>query len=193
MELTDSFLTLLYNFHSVFTPPTYQTFVDLVTGWILSRPPTLRDRSQLLHWPCRAGPLVSLSSLLQSCRLVHRLLLHAPDQAGRADSPPRAHSHWAVDDTLCRKRGLTLFGAGMHYDPLISSQVLGQLGTRLGRRVSDRRQTLLGTDQGLRLTNRHAPVPQPPRADQGEKELEGNKRAEEFQQTQARSESSHPT
>ena len=28
----------------------------------------------------------------------------------------------AVDDTLCRKRGLTLYGAGMHYDPLISSR-----------------------------------------------------------------------
>src|SRR5262249_55857734 len=29
---------------------------------------------------------------------------------------------WAVDDTLCRKRGLTLYGAGMPYDPLISSR-----------------------------------------------------------------------
>jgi hypothetical protein len=29
---------------------------------------------------------------------------------------------WAVDDTLCRKRGLTLYGAGMHHDPLISSR-----------------------------------------------------------------------
>ena len=29
---------------------------------------------------------------------------------------------WAVDDTLCRKRGLTLYGKGMHYDPLISSR-----------------------------------------------------------------------
>jgi hypothetical protein len=28
----------------------------------------------------------------------------------------------AGDDTLCRKRGLTLFGAGMHHDPLISSR-----------------------------------------------------------------------
>ena len=28
----------------------------------------------------------------------------------------------AVDDTLCRKRGLTLYGAGMYYDPLISSR-----------------------------------------------------------------------
>jgi hypothetical protein len=29
---------------------------------------------------------------------------------------------WAVDDTLCRKRGLSLHGAGMHHDPLISSR-----------------------------------------------------------------------
>src|SRR5207249_761798 len=29
---------------------------------------------------------------------------------------------WAVDDTLCRKRGLTLYGGGMHHDPLISSR-----------------------------------------------------------------------
>jgi hypothetical protein len=30
----------------------------------------------------------------------------------------------AGDDTLCRKRGLTLYGAGMHHDPLISSRAL---------------------------------------------------------------------
>ena len=35
---------------------------------------------------------------------------------------PGATFFWAVDDTLCRKRGLTLYGAGMHYDPLISSR-----------------------------------------------------------------------
>ena len=29
---------------------------------------------------------------------------------------------WAVDDTLCRKRGLTLYGIHMHHDPLISSR-----------------------------------------------------------------------
>ena len=28
----------------------------------------------------------------------------------------------ALDDTLCRKRGLHLFGAGMHHDPLLSSK-----------------------------------------------------------------------
>src|SRR5260370_8337859 len=35
---------------------------------------------------------------------------------------PGALLFWAIDDTLCRKRGLTLYGAGMHHDPLISSR-----------------------------------------------------------------------
>lgn len=30
----------------------------------------------------------------------------------------------AVDDTLCRKRGLTIYGTGMHHDPLISSRAM---------------------------------------------------------------------
>src|SRR5262249_50117700 len=30
----------------------------------------------------------------------------------------------AVDDTLCRKRGLTVYGTGMHHDPLISSRAM---------------------------------------------------------------------
>jgi len=30
----------------------------------------------------------------------------------------------AADDTLCRKRGLGLFSAGMHHDPLLSSEAL---------------------------------------------------------------------
>lgn len=39
-----------------------------------------------------------------------------------ASLSPGATLYLAVDDTLCRKRGLTLFTAGMHYDPLISSR-----------------------------------------------------------------------
>ena len=37
MEITDSFLTLLQSFDPVFTAPTYQTFVVIITGWILSQ------------------------------------------------------------------------------------------------------------------------------------------------------------
>jgi hypothetical protein len=35
---------------------------------------------------------------------------------------PEGTIHLVLDDTLCTKRGLTLFGAGMHYDPLRSSK-----------------------------------------------------------------------
>ena len=102
---------------------------------------------------------------------------------------------WAVDDTLCRKRGLTLYGARHTYDLLISSLRPNpwSVGDTMGCADPDRRLPRLGTVQSFRLAHRHAPVPQPPRADQGEKESEGEKRPEEIHQTQARSESSHST
>ena len=37
-------------------------------------------------------------------------------------STPKARISLGGDDTLCRKRGLTIFGTGMHHDPLISSR-----------------------------------------------------------------------
>ena len=36
MELTPSFLLLLQHFAPVFTAPTFQTFVQIATGWLLS-------------------------------------------------------------------------------------------------------------------------------------------------------------
>ena len=35
---------------------------------------------------------------------------------------PRGIIELAVDDTLCRKRGLMVYGTGMHHDPLLSSR-----------------------------------------------------------------------
>src|SRR6478736_6423970 len=37
MELTSSFLDLLPHFAPVFTAPTYQTFLVIVAGWVLSQ------------------------------------------------------------------------------------------------------------------------------------------------------------
>ena len=122
MELTHSFVDLLQHFAPVFTTPTYMTFVAVVTGWVLSH--RHRYITEMIfssgnvgngHW-CRfhrffshaAWDLDTLSLLL--AKLVVTILL------------PGATLSWAVDDTLCRKRGLTLYGAGMHYDPLISSR-----------------------------------------------------------------------
>lgn len=122
MELTPSFLALLQHFAPVFTAPTQQTFALIVSGWLLSH--RHRYITEVIfscgqvgigHW-CRfhrffshaAWDLDIFSMVL--AKLVVTLLA------------PGATLTWAVDDTLCRKRGLTLYGAGMHYDPLISSR-----------------------------------------------------------------------
>jgi hypothetical protein len=122
MELTSSFLDLLQHFSPVFTAPTYQTFVWIVSGWVLSQ--RHRFITELIfssgnvgngHWSRfhrffshAAWDIDTFSMSL--AKLVFTILA------------PGATRFWAVDDTLCRKRGLTLYGAGMHYDPLISSR-----------------------------------------------------------------------
>jgi DDE superfamily endonuclease len=122
MELTSSMQDLLQQFAPVFTAPTYQTFVAIVAGWVLSQ--RHRFITEVIfsgghvgngHWSrfhrffSHAAWDIDTFSLLLA-RLVLTILA------------PGATLLWAVDDTLCRKRGLTLYGAGMHYDPLISSR-----------------------------------------------------------------------
>jgi SRSO17 transposase len=122
MELTPAFVSLLQLFAPAFTRPTYVTFVAIVTGWILSH--RHRYITEIIfasgnvangHWSRfhrffshAAWDLDEVALIL--AKLVFSILA------------PGATFLWAVDDTLCRKRGLTLYGAGMHYDPLISSR-----------------------------------------------------------------------
>jgi len=122
MELTRSFLPLLQSFDCVFTAPTYITFVAIATGWILSH--RHRYVTEVIfcsgnvgkgHW-CRFHRFFSHAAwdLDTLCLHLAKLIV--------AIVAPGATLSWSVDDTLCRKRGLTLYGAGMHYDPLISSR-----------------------------------------------------------------------
>ena len=122
MEITDSFLTLLQSFDPVFTAPTYQTFVVIITGWILSQ--RHRYVTEVIfssgrvgdgHWS-RFHRFFSHAAWDIDCFSMYLAKLVVTILA------PGATFFWAVDDTLCRKRGLTLYGAGMHYDPLISSR-----------------------------------------------------------------------
>jgi len=107
MELTDSLLTLLQCFDPVFTAPTYQTFVVILTGWILSQ--RHRYVTEVIFSSGRVGD--------GHWSRFHRFFSHA---AWDIDSfsmrlaklvvtilAPGATFLWAVDDTLCRKRGLT--------------------------------------------------------------------------------------
>jgi len=122
MQLTLSFVDLLQQLAPVFTAPTFQTFVQIASGWVFSQ--RHRYVTEIIfaggnvgngHWSRfhrffshAAWDLDALSLLI--AKLVVRILA------------PGATLLWAVDDTLCRKRGLTLYGAGMHHDPLISSR-----------------------------------------------------------------------
>ena len=107
MELTKSFLDQLSVFCLVFTAPTFQTFVQICSGWVLSH--RHRFITDVIfsggnvangHWSRfhrffsdAAWDLDTLNMLL--ARLVVRILC------------PTGIILLAVDDTLCRKRGLT--------------------------------------------------------------------------------------
>src|SRR3954454_15104017 len=122
MELTPSFVALLQVFSSAFTAPTFRTFSWIVTGWILSH--RHRYITEVIFSCGKVG-------IGHWCRF-HRFFSHAAwdlDEFSMALAKlvvtilaPGATLLWAADDTLYRKRGLTLYGAGMHYDPLISSR-----------------------------------------------------------------------
>ena len=122
MQLTPTFRSLLLQFRSVFTAPTFATFLTIATGWCLS----FRHRY--------------VTELIQSAGAVHRghhsryhrffsnaawsiddLYESLARDAVRMFFP-EGTIELGVDDTLCRRRGLTIFGTGMHHDPLNSSR-----------------------------------------------------------------------
>jgi hypothetical protein len=125
MELTTTFMALLEGFIPVFTAPSYATFRLLMTGWILS----VRHRY--------VTDLIISSDSVGNGHFsdYHRFFSHAKWEIDNLWKHlarllihhfvgPDAVIMLAGDDTLCRKRGLGLFGAGMHHDPLISSRAM---------------------------------------------------------------------
>jgi len=123
MELTATFMALLDGFQAVFTAPSFATFRLLMTGWILS----VRHRY--------VTDLIVSSDSVGNGHFsdYHRFFSHAAwdiDHLWRylasliiktligKDAPIVL----AGDDTLCRKRGLGIFGTGMHHDALSSSK-----------------------------------------------------------------------
>ena len=123
MELTATFMALLDGFQPVFTAPSFATFRLLMTGWILS----VRHRY--------VTDLIVSSDSVGNGHFsdYHRFFSHA---AWNIDHLWKylasliiktligkdASIVLAGDDTLCRKRGLGIFGTGMHHDALSSSK-----------------------------------------------------------------------
>jgi DDE superfamily endonuclease len=123
-NLTKNFQTLLFAFQGNFTQPSFPLFCAVMTGWALS----IRHRyiTELIyasdrlddgHWS-RYHRFFSRNawSLDSVCLTLISLLIDAFASTGIIAL--------ALDDTLCRKRGLNLYGAGMHHDPLISSKAV---------------------------------------------------------------------
>jgi hypothetical protein len=124
MQLTPTFLPLLLEFAGNFTPASHVSFVALMTGWLLSH--RRRFVTELIQ--------SSGSTHTGHHSRYHRFFSHAAWHLDAAFCSlarllvrafaPTGLIALAVDDTLCRKRGLTVSGTGMHHDPLLSSKAL---------------------------------------------------------------------
>jgi len=114
-DIPSAVQAILLSFRCCFTAPSYQNFVALVTGWILCQGRHSVSRViQAASGPARAKHHATLYRFLSRAKwgadslgkVLFRLLLPYLPQEILA----------LVDDTLCRKSGPHLFGAGMHHD-----------------------------------------------------------------------------
>ncbi|MHC4510839.1 MAG: IS701 family transposase [Planctomycetota bacterium] len=122
MELTRGFVELLEEFRTVFNSQSFLLFVDLMTGWTLSHRHRYVTDLILSAGAVGKGHFSNYHRFFSRyvwrldgvCRVLTLLLVRLFARSGVIEL--------AVDDTLCRKRGLTVYGTGMHHDPLISSK-----------------------------------------------------------------------
>lgn len=121
MIFPSSFQELFLSLPPVMSKPTFYNFIALLPGWLFA-------------------PRRTVTGMLQAAGLAgerhhsifHRLFATARwslDELGLAVChlmlpwiPQEQTVFLAADDTLARKRGLQVFGVGMHHDPLLSTR-----------------------------------------------------------------------
>jgi DDE superfamily endonuclease len=119
MELVPGFMLLVQGLSATMTIPTFNSFVTVLAGWVFA------GRRTVTRMILAAGPAAD-----KHYSSYHRLFSAARwslDAVGLALFDLIAPFlgevvTLGVDDTLCRKRGLKMFGTGMHHDPLLSSR-----------------------------------------------------------------------
>jgi hypothetical protein len=122
MQLTSTFHSLLHRFRSVFTAPTFATFLSIATGWCLSH------RHRYVTEMIQSSGAVHLGHHSRYHRFFGNAAWSIEDlfeslaREAIATLSPEGLIELGIDDSLCRKRGLTIFGTGMHHDPLLSSR-----------------------------------------------------------------------
>lgn len=120
MTLVPSFRTLLQPLAAVMTAPSFANFCTILAGWVFASRRTV------------TGMIVAAGVAgVTHHAIFHRFFARArwsPDALGLAvfqfiapwlDEGPVL---LAIDDTLARKRGLKMFGVGMHHDPILSTR-----------------------------------------------------------------------
>ena len=121
MSLVPSFLDLLQPLSCLMTTPTFHSFLTVLTGWVFARRRTV------------TGMILAADAAVGAKHhsAYHRLFAAARwslDELGLAVFAlilPLLDGGLillGVDDTLARKRGLKVFGVGMHHDPLLSTR-----------------------------------------------------------------------
>lgn len=119
MQLVPGFLGLLQALSTTMTAPTFDTFTTIMTGWVFA------SRRTVTRMILAAGKMAE-----KHFSAYHRLFSAAQwslDAAGLAVftliQPLLGEVVFlGLDDTLARKRGVKMFGTGMHHDPLLSSR-----------------------------------------------------------------------
>lgn len=120
VPMVSSFQQLVLSFAPVFTQPSFGNFAAIVAGWVWCRGrhtvtgAILAAGARAKHFSCYHRFFSRARWCLDA--VGHVLLLLAlrwvPDDAAVL---------LGMDDTLCRKTGRHIWGAGMHHDPLRST------------------------------------------------------------------------
>jgi hypothetical protein len=118
MELVPGFVVLVQGLSATMTAPTFDSFVTVITGWVFA------GRRTVTRMILAAG-----STAEKHYSSYHRLFSAARWSLDVGLAVFALVEPWlgdqvllGLDDTLCRKRGLKMFGVGMHHDPLLSSR-----------------------------------------------------------------------
>ena len=120
VSLVPSFLDLLQPLSCMMTCPTFDSFLTVLTGWAFARRRTVTgmilaaDAVWTKHHSAYHRLFAAARWSLDELGLAVFGLLIIPLLAGLV--------LLGVDDTLARKRGLKVFGVGMHHDPLLSTR-----------------------------------------------------------------------
>lgn len=121
VSLVPSFVDLLQPLSFVMTAPSFQSFLTLITGWVFARRRTVTGMILAADAATGAKHHSAYHRLFAAARwsldelgLAILGLLILPLVPGVV--------LLGMDDTLARKRGLKVFGVGMHHDPLLSTR-----------------------------------------------------------------------